>query len=198
MPAGTFDVAAHAATWDALLGDEWPEGLRICATRRLDGRRVVFGCPRAPEAPLSQAVAASCAIPGYFSPVRIGRREYLDGGVHSSTNADVLRGEGVDLAIVVAPMSAAHGRTTAPDLAIRWAVHRRIDHEVRRLRAAGIEVVRFEPTARSRRVMGLNAMAEDRSRAVVREAFFEAARRLKDDRVASRLASLRPRRAAAA
>jgi NTE family protein len=197
LPAGSFDVAAHAARLDGLLGEAWPEGLRVCATRRLDGRRIVFGRAGAPAAPLSQAVAASCAIPGYFSPVRIGRREYLDGGVHSSTNADVLRNEEVDLAIVVAPMSAAHGRTTAPDVAIRWAAHRRLDHEIRRLRSAGIEVVRFEPAAASRRVMGLNAMADDRSATVVREAFFEAGARARDERVAARLIGLGPGRAAA-
>jgi NTE family protein len=195
VPAGSFDVASHAKTWDDLLGEEWPEGLRICAARRLDGRRIVFGTPGAPAPPpLSQAVAASCAIPGYFSPVRIGRLQYVDGGVHSSTNADVLRTEALEVVIVVAPMSAAHGRTTAPDLAIRWATHRRIDREVRALRAAGIEVVRFEPTPPSLRVMGLNAMADDRSRAVVREAFFEAGRRILDPRVAHRLAPLRDSR----
>ena len=94
-------------------------------------------------------------------------------------------------------MSAAHGRTTAPDLAIRWAAHRRLDHEVRRLRSAGVEVVRFEPAAASRRVMGLNAMADDRSAAVVREAFFEAGARARDERVAARLTGLGPGRAAA-
>jgi NTE family protein len=198
LPAGSFDVASHAARLDGLLGQEWPDGLRICAARRIDGRRTVFGRPGAPEVPLSTAVAASCAIPGYFSPVRIGRHEYLDGGVHSSTNADILRTEDVDVAIVVAPMSSAHGRTTSPDLVVRWATHRRLEQEVRRLRAAGVEVVRFEPAAASRRVMGLNAMAEDRSPAVVREAFFEAGARVKVAHVAARLSALGAGRGAAA
>jgi hypothetical protein len=39
----------------------------------------------------SEAVAASCAIPGYFAPLDIGGVEYFDGGVRSPTNADVLR-----------------------------------------------------------------------------------------------------------
>jgi NTE family protein len=198
LPAGSFDVASHAARLDGILGYGWPDGLRICAARRLDGRRTVFGRPGAPEVPLSTAVAASCAIPGYFSPVRIGRHEYLDGGVHSSTNADILRAEDVDLAIVVAPMSSAHGRTTSADLAVRWATHRRLEREVRRLRAEGVEVVRFEPSAASRRVMGLNAMAEARSPVVVREAFLEAGRRLEASHVAARLAGLGSRRRAAA
>jgi NTE family protein len=193
MPAGTFDVAAHAANLDGVLGESWPDGLRICAARRTDGHRVVFGSPGAPEAPLSQAVAASCAIPGYFSPVRIGRHEYLDGGVHSSTNADVLLREEVDLAIVVAPMSAAHGRSRGPDGAMRWSMHRRLEREVRRLRAAGVEVVRIEPTSSTLRVMGLNAMADDRAVPVVREAFLEAGRRLVDPEVLRRLRAITTR-----
>jgi predicted acylesterase/phospholipase RssA len=70
---------------------------------------VVFGRPGSPRARLSEAVAASCAIPAYFSPVTIGTKQYVDGGVHSATNADVLGHACLDLVIVVAPMSAAHG-----------------------------------------------------------------------------------------
>ena len=118
--------------------------------------------------------------------------------MHSSTNADVLRAEDVDLAIVIAPMSAAHGRTTNPDLAIRWATHRRLDREVRRLRSEGVEVVRIEPAAASRRVMGLNAMADDRSPAVVREAFLEAGAPRPRPAIAARLACIDERRRTAA
>ena len=31
------------------------------------------------------AVAASCAIPGFYRPVKIGRRRYVDGGVCSAS-----------------------------------------------------------------------------------------------------------------
>jgi predicted acylesterase/phospholipase RssA len=36
-------------------------------------------------------VAASCVIPAYFTPIRIDGVDYLDGGVHSPTNADLLQ-----------------------------------------------------------------------------------------------------------
>src|SRR5436190_159696 len=79
-------------------GDDWPDrNTWICAVRRKGGERVVFGSAGAPEAPFSKAIAASCAIPGYFQPVRIvdhsGREhEYVDGGAHSPTNLDLLAG----------------------------------------------------------------------------------------------------------
>ena len=37
---------------------------------------------------MADAVTASCAIPWVFAPVRIGEREYVDGGVWSVTNLD--------------------------------------------------------------------------------------------------------------
>ena len=62
--------------------------LRVCAVDAGNGRRVVFGSRSAPPASVGQAVAASCAIPAIFAPVRIGDRLYVDGGAWSPTNAD--------------------------------------------------------------------------------------------------------------
>ena len=194
LPSGRIDVAARAEVLHAVTGDDWPDGLWICAARRNDGGRVVFGRDGAPPSTVASAVAASCAIPGYFSPVRIQGVEYFDGGVHSPTNADVLRDSGLDLVIVVAPMSAARGRSLTLDAPMRRASHRRLDHEVRRLRSGGTDVVRFEPAHRCLAAMGVNAMAANRSDKVVRRAFFEAGRRASRDQVAARLAPIAVRR----
>ena len=40
---------------------------------------------------LADAVAASCAIPGFYRPVEIGGRRYVDGGLYSASNLDLLR-----------------------------------------------------------------------------------------------------------
>jgi NTE family protein len=189
LPAGRFDLRGRTRVLDGL-ADGWPLGLWVCAARRRDGGRVVFGRPGAPRARLSDAVAASCAIPAYFAPVRIGGHEYVDGGVHSATNADVLAHAHLDTVIVVSSMSAAHGRSTHADAAVRWAVHRRLEQEVRRLRAQGTEVIRFEPSGVALASMGLNAMADDRTEAVVAAAYEDAATHAREHRTASRLASL--------
>lgn len=190
LPAGFVDITASAEALAPFLGDIWPDGLWICAARRTDGARTTFGRAGAPEASLGRAVAASCAIPGYFSPVEIGGLEYLDGGVHSPTNADVLRGEGLDVVIVSSPMSIAHGRARTADAGIRWAAHRRLEQEVRRLRAAGAIVVRVEPSAATRVVMGMNAMASDRSGPVALAAKADTAAYLTQTGVAARLAGV--------
>ncbi|MCU1497076.1 MAG: Patatin [Acidimicrobiales bacterium] len=191
LPAGFVDLEQVAEALTPHLGDSWPDGLYICAARRSDGVRTVFGRQVAPEARLGAAVAASCAIPSYFAPVEIGGVEYFDGGVHSPTNADVLCGEQFDVVIVSSPMSVAHGRTVGPDAAFRWAAHRRLEREVRRLQGAGTAVVRIEPSRRVRDAMGMNAMAGDRSADIVREAIECTSRYLEASKVTERLAPLR-------
>jgi NTE family protein len=190
LPAGTVDLLDHAVVLDELCDGDLPDGLWLCAARRDDGGRVVFGRPGAPRPRLSEAVAASCAIPGYSCPVQVGGTEYVDGGVHSPTNADVLRHEALDLVIAISPMSAARGLARTPDALVRRAAHRRLELETRRLRAGGTEVVRIEPGPRVLAAMGINAMADDRSDRVVRAAFLDAGGYLATGRVARRLAGL--------
>jgi NTE family protein len=201
MPPGSVDLCEYTAVLDGVPDrgpDDWPDGLLVCAARRNDGARTIFGRPGSPEAPLSRAVGASCAIPGYFAPVEIDGVEYVDGAVHSPTNADVLLRSGLDLVVVVSPMSAAHGRSRTADSAMRFAAHRRLCREADRLRAAGTAVLAFEPTATSLSHMGLNAMAEDRSAQVVEAAAEETTARLADPKLAARLDLLTGSEAAAA
>jgi NTE family protein len=179
LPRGRIDISQRARGLDEHMGSRWPRGLRICTVRRSDGARVVFGRDGAPPARLAAAVLASCAIPGYFRPVDIGGTEYVDGGVHSATNADVLRAEGLDVALVISSMSAAHGSANGPDGWIRRTVHRRMERELARLEDAGTVVIRLEPEARSRRVMGLRAMAEDRGPQVIEAAYEETVERIR-------------------
>jgi len=173
LPRGRIDISERARGLDEHMGVRWPRGLRICAVRRSDGARVVFGRDGAPTARLAAAVLASCAIPGYFLPVDIGGTEYVDGGVHSATNADVLRSEGLDVVVVVSSMSAAHGSANGADGWLRRSVHRRMEREVARLQEAGVLVIRLEPGPKARHAMGLRAMAEDRSPQVIEVAYEE-------------------------
>jgi NTE family protein len=193
LPAGRVDLTDRAGRLTELVGDAWPEGLWICAVRRDDGGRIVFGRRGSPPATLAGAVAASCAIPGYFAPVTIGGLEYVDGGVHSPTNAATLKDLDLDLVIVVSPMSAVRGQATGPGRLMRRSAHRRLDAEIRALRAGGTSVVRFEPGPPSLRAMGLNAMAEDRADRVVQEAFLEAGSYAATNKIRGRLSALTAR-----
>ena len=62
---------------------------------------------------LADAVAASCAIPGFYRPVDIGGRRYVDGGVRSASNLDLLAGHELDLVICLNPTSTRAGGARA-------------------------------------------------------------------------------------
>ncbi len=91
MPAGTVSTEDIAVPFDNLYGDAWPDRPTWIVAVQLDtGRRIAFGRPGAPSARMSEAVRASCAIPAFFEPIEIDGRRYVDGGVHSTTNADLV------------------------------------------------------------------------------------------------------------
>lgn len=120
--------------------DEWPKGLWVPATRAADGEVVVFGRDRRDVA-VQEAVEASSAVPGMFRPKVIDGVSFVDGGVTSSTHADLLVGSGVDLAIISAPMAKPSRRLFA-----RQARHR-LKAEVGSLEQAGISAIVVEPSA---------------------------------------------------
>jgi NTE family protein len=178
LAPGRHDIVEQLAALRELEQPTWPEpDLWICAVRRRDGRRVVFGRPGTPEVPIHLAVAASCAVPGYFAPVQIHGHGYVDGGVHSPTNAAILRNSGVDLVIVVSPMSGPAGWWPDFYSAARRHSTRLLGREVRALEAEGIRTVVFAPGEAEQRVMGTDMMSRARLNEVIQESFLAAGRR---------------------
>jgi NTE family protein len=90
-------------------GGRFDGRLRVIAVERATGRRVVFGAPGAPAATLAQALSASCALPLVFGPAVIDGREYVDGAIWSTTNADVAPATRDAQVLIVAPMASLHG-----------------------------------------------------------------------------------------
>ena len=175
LAPGRHDIVEQLAALRELERADWPEpDLWVCAVRRRDSRRVVFGRPGSPPAPIHLAVAASCAVPGYFAPVKIGDRSYIDGGVHSPTNAAVLRGAGLDLVVVVSPMSGPAGWLPDVHAAGRRHSARLLAREVRALEAEGIRTVVFAPGVAEQEVMGNDMLSRDRLNEVIQQAFLAA------------------------
>jgi NTE family protein len=166
LPDGAVDLLEHAGERAAALAGPWPEeDLWVCAVRQSDLRRVVFG--RDAEAPLADAVAASCAIPGYFRPPEIDGEAFIDGGVRSPTNAAVLRGRDLDLVVILSPMSGTGLSRFHPSGAVRRYAKAKVDHEVRTLQEHGIPTVLIEPGAEASAVLGGDLMRDDNLPAVV-------------------------------
>lgn len=82
---------------------DMPKALRIIAYDLDSGERVVFGSAGHEQVPVSLACSASCALPLFFTPVRIGARHFIDGGLCSMTHFDVASAASADFTIVVNP-----------------------------------------------------------------------------------------------
>ena len=186
LPAGQIPLEPFMARLNWLFGRGWPDRrLWLPAVRLRDGRRVVFGRDEAaPPTDVGRAVAASCAVPGGCRPVVIDGERYVDGGVHSPTNADLLAGADIDLLVVSSPMSVARGAwNPRAELTARGTLRLLLARELRAARRAGVPVLAFQPTAEDLAAMGLNGMDPRNARAVVRQAHASAARRLREGRI---------------
>ncbi|NMH99722.1 hypothetical protein HF526_20730 [Pseudonocardia sp. K10HN5] len=68
---------------------------------------------RTAGAPLVEAVAASCAVPGIWPPITTGGSRWIDGGVRSVANADLAAG--YDRVVVLAPLTRGFGPVVGVD-----------------------------------------------------------------------------------
>jgi NTE family protein len=192
-PLRAFMTHLHDGTRDVrpnveFLGASWPDRpFSCCAVRRSDGRRHVFGPGHVPHDGLAAAVAASCAVPGYFAPVDVDGDAYLDGGIASTTNADVLS-PAVDLAIVFAPMSSSGPRRGfSLDRVMRERTAARLRGELAHLDAQGIESVVFAPGPRTLAHLGSDFMSDAATGEIVLSAFLETGAQLREQELAERL-----------
>lgn len=178
LPRGRFPTDSVAGLIRGLFGSTWPVHLdfRVCTVEVATAKRVVFG--RDDQATPDEAVAASCAVPAVFAPVKIDDREYYDGGVHSADNLDVLGEAPYDLVVVSSPMASRRAfdgvppwnlwRTTA-----RWQTDRERD---RLTNCAHVEMVR--PGREDVDAMGQNFLDPKRRPAVALQAYATASTHL--------------------
>jgi NTE family protein len=173
------------------------------------GRRIPFGRLGSPRAHIGDAVAASCAIPGFYRPVRIGRRRYVDGGVCSVASMDLVAGRGLDLVICLNPLTSrserragSRGGVTAAAAGVvdealdflpsltRRAARGRLEREERKVRRFGTEVVIIEPTPEDHAAMGRNWMNVERRQHVIDTAEETVAEQLRSPELRGLLSGL--------
>jgi NTE family protein len=181
VPSGWVDHPAH-----------W-----IVACDYATGRRTPFGRQESPPADLADAVAASCAVPALYYPVEIGGRRYVDGGMYSASNLDLLRDEGLDLVICLNPTSSLHPVRALnpqewPSLLFRRASGRRLGSETKKLRALGTEVILIQPTGDDLDVISRNLMSNRNRNGVIATARRTVAAQLQAPENAKLLVDLPP------
>jgi NTE family protein len=174
-------------------------GLWVTACDYATGRRVAFGRVGAPKADLADAVAASCAIPGFYRPVEIGGRRYVDGGMYSTSNLDLLRDGPLDLVICLNPTSSLHPiRVVDPrewsSMLFRRASGRRLGSEAKKLRERDIPVILVQPTGDDLKTMSRNLMSTRNRNRVIAVARRTVASQLRSREHAELLAALPPGR----
>jgi NTE family protein len=121
----------------------WPDKpLLITAVDASTGQFVVFDRDSGVE--IIDAVAASCAIPGVWTPAVIDGRRYIDGAVRSATNADLARGHG--RVVILAPVTLGGGPMASTA------------RQAAELRAGGAQVAVVSPDRAARAAIGLNML----------------------------------------
>ncbi len=159
LPAGRIATTALGEQAEVLHDGSWPDRETwITAVSLDDGELTVFGRDNV-AADIADAVAASCAIPGFFRPVKINGRRYVDGGVRSMVNLDLLADLDLDLVVVSSPMSM-RGLTPRHPLSssVRGLLKLQLKREVRQLFEADIPTLVMEPDRSVIRATGINPM----------------------------------------
>lgn len=177
FPAGLFSLGPMQdylcrAFRQAGIGDRFealgPE-LYIPAYDLDRGQRAVFGAEGFRDMHLCQAITASCAIPYFFRPHKIGDSYYIDGSTGRLTHIDVAIERGAKLIVVVnprVPMNNDLERSCLPSLSygkcssianlglsFAWEQAQRIENkekldmalEIYRQRHPDIDIVIIEP-----------------------------------------------------
>ena len=166
LPQGRGSLEPVGLTIDAIVErGSWAPHPRtwIVAMDYDSGRRVPFGREGSPPAALRDAVMASCSIPGWYAPMQIGGRRYVDGGACSPTSLDLCAGRDLDEVVVIAPMIAFDYDSPATVAArlerrFRRIVSKRVLREAEKVRRSGTPVRIFAPGAEDLQAIGPNMM----------------------------------------
>ena len=165
-----------------------PRELYVVAVDLDSGEAVAFGEPGYRDVPVSRAVQASSALPGLYRPVRIGRREYVDGGVKKTAHINRAIRHGAKLVICVNPIVpilnngpgaplgrhlSDHGVTFVLDQVMRIMLHGRMQYGLERYRREhpDVDILLIEPTRDDLRMFSYNIMRYSARRVVAEHGY---------------------------
>jgi NTE family protein len=210
LPPGLMETSGIRDYLQALLRsrnradrfDDLPRPLFVVAVDLDRGEAVAFGDDGFADVPVSKAVEASTALPGLYRPVRIGGRDYVDGGVKKTAHIKLAIDHGADLVICINPIVpilndtttshplGAHlserGVTYVLDQALRIMLHGRMKYGMERYRREhpDVDIVLIEPTRDDLRMFSYNIMKYS-AREVVAEHGYRSTLRFFAERQAS-------------
>ncbi|MCX5113296.1 patatin-like phospholipase family protein [Streptomyces sp. NBC_00378] len=140
---GITEEQRREAIASRLLSPEWPgRPLLVTAVDATTGELHTFD--RDGEVSLVDAVTASCAVPGVWPVTRIQGRTWIDGGVHSTANAQLAAGYG--RVVVIAPSASGNKAIASPR------------SQAAALAADGARVEVITPDAAAKKAFGRNPL----------------------------------------
>jgi NTE family protein len=196
LPAGLLDSSGiqqylHELFRARVKSDRFadlPRELYVVAVDLDSGEAVPFGRKRFSHVPVSRAVQASTALPGLYRPVRIGGRDYVDGGVRKTAHINLAIQNGADLVICINPIvpylndtagGALHGHlsnrgvTWVLDQVMRIMLHARMQYGMERYRREHpeVDILLIQPTRDDMRMFGYNIMRTSARRVVAEHGY---------------------------
>ena len=161
IPTGVFNNDAISEFFSYLYGKggrtddfrDLPHRLYLVAVDLNTAEPVVFGDEGFDHIPISQAIQASTALPGLYSPVEIEGRYYVDGALRKTMHASRALEDDATLVFCINPMIPFDAREAAQQGTSRF----------RNLTRGGLPVVlsqTFRTLIYSRMVIGMNAYTE--------------------------------------
>jgi predicted acylesterase/phospholipase RssA len=172
--------------------DDMLRELYVVAVDLDTGEAVPFGKEGRKRIPVSRAVQASTALPGLYRPVRVGGRDYVDGGVKKTAHINLAIARGARLVLCVNPIvpilnDGRHGPLKGPlsdkgvtyvlDQVFRIMLYGRMQYGLERYRAEApdVDILLIEPNRDDMRMFAYHIMrlgarrvvAEDGYRSVV-------------------------------
>jgi NTE family protein len=201
LPAGLLDNSGLQEYVEALIRsrgrkdrfDALRRPLLVVAVDLDSGEAVAFGDAAHRDVPVSRAVQASTALPGLYRPVRVGTRDFIDGGVKKTAHIHLAIEAGADLVLCVNPIVPIHndardgpldghlsgrGITYVLDQALRIMLHGRMQYGMERYRREHpkVDILLMEPTRDDLRMFSYHIM-KDGVRRIVAEHGYQSVRR---------------------
>jgi len=199
LPPGLMETAGlqeylHRLFLSRLGSDSFrdlPRELNVVAVDLDNGEAIAFGRDGWRDVPVSKAVQASAAMPGLYRPVRIGGRDYIDGGVKKTAHINLAIQSGADLVICINPIVpylndtaggplrghlSNHGVGWVLDQAMRIMLHGRMQYGLERYRREHpeVDILLIEPTRDDVRMFGYNIMRYSARRVVAEHGYHTA------------------------
>jgi predicted acylesterase/phospholipase RssA len=208
LPPGLLDTAGiqeYLARFFATRGmpdrfEAMNHELYVVAVDLDRGEAVAFGEEGHRDVPVSRAVQASAALPGLYRPVRIGGRDYVDGGVKKTAHINLAIRHGADLVVCVnpiVPIKADHhfrhhvggrlsekGISYVLDQVLRIMLHGRMEYGLERYGTEHpeVDILVLQPTRDDMRMFSYNIMRYSARRVVAEHGYRSAVAAFREHR----------------